>query len=147
MNLFAGRKHLRAEAFQRQAEDAPRPLLIEVLINLVCGGRSCDLQLFFGAVEVERDDRRAASPFYARRGFVLISNKAVQTGAKESPELCLRWIEAREEVLLDRFGEEALCQIASVFGRFVPLDSDVLIDRHPVSRYKRFECTRPFFGV
>src|SRR6185369_6764988 len=118
VSLFSCVDHIRAKALEREAKDASRPLFFEVLIGRTGSRRRRDSQLFFRAVKVERENCRITSAFYATGGLVLVCDKSVEAGAKESPELCLRRIETRKEVLLDRLGKEALGQVAGVFAGF-----------------------------
>src|SRR5258707_12216326 len=92
----------------------------------VRGGERGARQLAFRALDVERQDDRAAAPLQPRGRLALVGDEAVDTRAQEGAKACAGGIEPIEESLLVGAGEEALGQVLPFRAGGAPAPAQVL---------------------
>src|SRR5688500_8481215 len=136
-----------SQGFDRHAKEAADPLSVKVLFRALAGGERNARQLAPGAFKIERNKVCLTAAFDSASRFALVGNKAVETSAQKRSETGFRRIISLKEIFLNGAGEESLRQILRLFVRFVPFESDVLVNRLPVSSHDGFESLKPFAAL
>lgn len=130
---LAGGGALDPEVLDRQGEEAPHPLAVEVLLHVGFLDRSLAGELRLGAQKIERAGHDSAAALLAAGGLSLAGGEVVQAGAEEGAEAGPLGVVGAEGPFCQGVGEELLGEVGGVLARGPPLDPQVLVDRFPVA--------------